>query len=124
MTYAGQPARPTTYRGIEMRSRLEAKFAAYLDDQGYLWHYEPRAYAGNGGQYLPDFEIATVPDRTFVEVRPTLERAYLAMTQMQVIWESEPGALLVIAVSGGPFFSARRGEKWECWGASDEWANR
>lgn len=97
------PARPTTYRGIHMRSRLEAIVAAELDKHGADWSYEPRAYANHQGQYLPDFELVgmrgtPLPRPTFMEVRPTLERAYLAMSVMAIIWDSEPDALLVIHV--------------------------
>lgn len=89
-------ARPTTYRGIKMRSRLEARVASELDTNDYTWTYEPRAYAGVGGQYLPDFELTGAPFPLFMEVRPTLERALQALTPMTVIWESEPDAHLVV----------------------------
>lgn len=96
-------ARPTTYRGIPMRSRLEATVAEWMDANGWFWEYEPRAYAGHGGQYLPDFEIIDVrgqfiPRPYFLEVRPTLERAYEGTRQMQIILESEPSAILQIAI--------------------------
>lgn len=97
-------ARPTTYKGIQMRSRLEALFAAELDALGAEWVYEPRAYAGDGGQYLPDFQILTSPQQQpytrpyFIEVRPTVEGAFRAMPQMQVILESLPDAILHVVV--------------------------
>lgn len=50
-------ARPTVYKGIQMRSRLEAGFAAWLDSEGLAWTYEPFAVADGSGQYLPDFLI-------------------------------------------------------------------
>ena len=105
-------ARPTTYRGIRMRSRLEARFAADLDATGGVeWIYEPRAYANAHGQYLPDFQVLTydgtpMTQGLFFEVRPTLERAYLAMTQMPVIWDSEPDADLWISIPGEVWFHA------------------
>jgi hypothetical protein len=55
-------ARPTTYNGIEMRSRLEARVAAWLDDVGIPWEYEPRAFASAQGQYLPDFQLGGLRD--------------------------------------------------------------
>ncbi len=54
--------RPTTYNGIEMRSRLEAGYAAWLDQWGFNWEYEPRAFASDAGQYLPDFRLRDVPE--------------------------------------------------------------
>lgn len=68
-------ARPTTHRGIAMRSRLEAGFAAWLDSVRLDWTYEPQCYASELGQYLPDFHLAGVPIRgaeprhIFVEVK-------------------------------------------------------
>jgi hypothetical protein len=51
------PGRPTIYRGIQMRSRLEADFARWLDQRGRRWTYEPQCFAGPHGQYLPDFHV-------------------------------------------------------------------
>jgi hypothetical protein len=97
-------ARPTTYRGVAMRSRLEASVAQYLDEIGFDWDYEPRAYGGTGGQYLPDFVLygrGLNRDETHVwEVRPTVEAAFSALTEMLVIWESEPGWRLCVVIPG------------------------
>lgn len=57
MTAITMKARPTTYSGIKMRSRLEALFAEELDQWGIGWTYEPECFAGPGGQYLPDFKL-------------------------------------------------------------------
>lgn len=67
--------RPTLYRGIRMRSRLEASYAAHLDaDAGlYTWSYEPDCFAAPAGQWLPDFRIeyTTNPiDWEWVELKP------------------------------------------------------
>lgn len=93
-------ARETVYRGVHMRSRLEARYAAYLDAKGEAWEYEPLAFGGRGGQYLPDFRLAPINQTYpwYVEVRPTEERAQSALTQMLVIRESEPDAYLEIVI--------------------------
>jgi len=89
-----------------MRSRLEAQFAAELDEEGRRWSYEPRAFANQSGQYLPDFQVhpddegEADPYPTFIEVRPTVDGAYRAMSQMPIIWDSEPKACLIIVVPG------------------------
>jgi hypothetical protein len=81
--------------------------AAEFDRDGIIWAYEPRAFANELGQYLPDFLLGPVDDlRAYVEVKPTLELAYLAMPRMQVIWDSEPDALLVIIVDQDVVLSA------------------
>lgn len=47
---------PTTYNGIRFRSRLEADFARWFDENGMLWSYEAEGYRlANGLSYLPDF---------------------------------------------------------------------
>jgi len=47
------PAIPTVYKGIEMRSRLEAKWAAFFDAVGLPWEYEPIKLDG----WWPDFRL-------------------------------------------------------------------
>lgn len=102
------PARPTTYRGIQMRSRLEALYAAAMDANGVTWEYEPRAFANERGQYLPDFLVIDGPLRYYVEVRPTVERGLLAPERMAIIWDSEPDAELFVWIDEG--FLALRGD--------------
>lgn len=88
------PPRKTIYKGIEMRSRLEAGFAAWLDRMGLEWEYEPHAVGDEHGQYLPDFLVQDVfvldgdgPGAAYFEVKPSsgaadwlrLERAAVAL---------------------------------------------
>lgn len=66
------PARPTTYNGVKMRSRLEAAWAEQFDSMGWAWKYEPECFATADGQYLPDF-LVSIPgyaDHVYVEVKP------------------------------------------------------
>ena len=49
---------PCTYKGVKMRSRLEATWAAVLDNYGIEWVYEPEGYElSDGTLYLPDFYL-------------------------------------------------------------------
>lgn len=95
-------ARPTNYRGTLMRSRLEALWAASLDREGLPWEYEPLAFGGIGGQYLPDFEIFAPHLYEFgpiyLEVKPTSVDLEEAKRRMEIILESEPKALLLLWV--------------------------
>lgn len=51
----------TSYKGYRFRSRLEAKWAVFLDYVGWEWQYEPEGYdLGAGDRYLPDFLIEDV----------------------------------------------------------------
>jgi hypothetical protein len=108
-------ARPTTYKGIKMRSRLEATYAARLDELGEDWTYEPRAYADSSGQYLPDFEVRVAGGyKVFIEVRPTVTKALEAMGRMEIIWSSEPLAYLVIDIPDKLMFVRYPDTLWEC----------
>ena len=92
-------ARPTMYRGIQMRSRLEADFAQFLDRPAgngrWTWTYEPRCFAGQSGQYLPDFGVEFTGDSPtiFIEVKPRnfpITQVDPLLRRMMVVWDSEP----------------------------------
>ena len=94
---------PTEYRGILMRSRLEASFARALDRAGVSWVYEPRCFEGPEGRWLADFNT----DRYgYVELKPfgpigspgrgrqmMIEQQ---MARMSVARRTEPGAVLTM----------------------------
>jgi len=93
-------ARPTTYKGIRMRSRLEAGYAAHLDALTWLdrstWEYEPRAFANQDGQYLPDF---VVNGNRFIEVKPDSETNLDGvLRRMHIIRDTHPDAVLFVEV--------------------------
>lgn len=105
--------RKTIYRGITMRSRLEASFAGWLDRNGFTWQYEPFCFADQRGQYLPDFcvfgvdptfgcdwdavEPATWQGALYIEVKPPDFDEAKVRRQMQTIWSTNPSAHLLIA---------------------------
>jgi hypothetical protein len=58
----------THYRGCRFRSRLEARWAVFLDHLDVRWEYEKEGYALPSGAYLPDFWL---PDlQCWVEIKP------------------------------------------------------
>jgi hypothetical protein len=65
---------PTQYRGLQMRSRLEAKWACYFDLRGdCTWQYEPIDLAG----WIPDFSLV-MPHKALrkpflAEVKPVFD---------------------------------------------------
>lgn len=61
------PAIPTTFEGVNFRSRLEARWAAMFDLLGWRWTYEPIDLAG----YIPDF-VVHLAEPTLVEVKPAM----------------------------------------------------
>ncbi len=108
MTTTGHIGRTTVYKGVKMRSRLEAAVAGAFDRGNVPWEYEPAAFQDtHGKQYLPDFRITAPiasdvlvgfrPVRFYVEVKPTLESMIAAHNSkaMRAIWTSEPSALLM-----------------------------
>lgn len=113
-------ARPAEYRGVAMRSQLEADFAKHLDNNGLPgWTYEPRIYRGEADPgYLPDFQIGSA----FFEVKPTLAEVTEAARRMEVIWETNPDAVLVVACGEQcRFYTAVKGRRWESW--VERWAH-
>lgn len=71
-------ALPTSYAGVEFRSRLEARTAMLLDQHQLDWHYEAEGFElSDGTRYLPDFWLPRI--RTYIEVKgqnvPGVEKA-------------------------------------------------
>ncbi len=97
--------RRTIYRGVTMRSRLEATYAGLLDQNDVLWQYEPFCFADEKGQYLPDFRLDTAGHIIYVDVKP---RAPFDVDdlkrRMEIIWRSERMAGLGIWVEGHPWY--------------------
>lgn len=61
----------TRYKGYRFRSRLEARWAVYLDAVGLRYEYEPEGFTlENGERYLPDFWLPDV--NSWAEVKPTV----------------------------------------------------
>lgn len=49
----------TRYAGYRFRSRLEARWAIFLDHMRIGWEYEPEGFETSAGLYLPDFKISS-----------------------------------------------------------------
>ncbi len=62
---------PTTYHGIEFRSKLEAKYAQAFDRLGIAWEYEGHGFRFDDGTcYCPDFYMPEID--TYFEVKGVL----------------------------------------------------
>ena len=65
---------PTKYKGINFRSRLEARWAVFFDSMGdsdsmgIRWEYEKEGYQLRSGWYLPDFWLPEM--QLWIEVKP------------------------------------------------------
>ena len=66
----GIKAIPTTYKAVPFRSRLEARWAVFLDSLAVDWRYEhhPFLLAPTGEGYLPDFYLPEYS--SWIEVKP------------------------------------------------------
>jgi hypothetical protein len=60
----------TIYRGYRFRSRLEARWAVFLDAAGVDWQYEAEGFDLGGIYYLPDFWLSV--ERKFLEIKPEI----------------------------------------------------
>ena len=60
---------PTVFRGVQFRSRLEARWAALFQALRWSWTYEPCDYNG----WIPDF-VLNFHRPLLVEVKPALTR--------------------------------------------------
>lgn len=106
---APMTARPTIYKGVEMRSRLEAWWAERFDKAGVGWEYEPSAFADESGQYLPDFRYtqARPGGRTatvYLEAKGVVADPAPFCTRMEIIWSTDPTATLMLAEGHGERF--------------------
>lgn len=102
---------PQVYNGVRLRSKLEARWAAFFDDIGMNWLYEAEGVDLDGLWYLPDFWL---PDcRTFFEVKglwndldqekvARLHRKALAENIMVAVGQSERRNLVVGSVRATP----------------------
>lgn len=63
--YTIQP-KPTVYEGRLFRSNLEATWAAFFDNMGWKWEYEPIVLDG----WIPDFLLKQWGTDVWCEVKP------------------------------------------------------
>jgi len=85
-------AKPTDYRGITFRSKLEAQWAVFLEHHRLCadWQYEPRSYeiAVKGWTYTPDFWVSVGGIEVFLEIKPvpiTDKHAFFLMEFTRVL---------------------------------------
>lgn len=68
-------AKPTRYRGVQFKSRLEARWAIFLDNLYLIteWVYEPAKFKmqGTNWEYTPDFRISLAVFQLYLEIKPT-----------------------------------------------------
>lgn len=100
-------AHPTVYGGRQFRSRLEAKWAAFFDQSGWAFEYEPFDLDG----WSPDFMLG---DHTLVEVKPISAPDQDTINKMTAaaVRAKWPGELLLVGVA--PLFDMQDGPYISC----------
>src|SRR6266478_3858732 len=96
----------TIYHGYRFRSRLEARFAVFLDTLGIKYEYEKEGFDLDGVWYLPDFWLPE--QECWAEIkgqRPTEEEQTKA--RHLSLHSGKPVHLLY-----GEFLSPETGSHW------------
>lgn len=78
MTVSRLKALPTTYRRVQFRSRLEARWAVFFDELNLHWEYEPQGFTLDNRKdkhpdscYCPDFLVRTPQKQDmWLEIKP------------------------------------------------------
>lgn len=82
---------PTLYRGIRFRSRTEARIAAFFDEVGWTWTYEPFDLDG----YIPDF-VLHFDDPLLVEVKAEVIFENLSRHERKIERSGWTGEALIV----------------------------
>lgn len=100
---------PTMYAGVQFRSRLEARWAAFFDLCGDKWEYEPVDLHG----WIPDFRLPDTFQTPLVEVKPA--------SDLHALWQYVEK--IERAVPPGPVFllGERPFRRPACFGPNDEY---
>jgi hypothetical protein len=88
---------PTRYKGVQYRSRLEAKWAAFFDNIGWQYTYEPFDLGG----YIPDFLIHG--NHPFlIEVKPAVTLDDYRAPISKIERADSPYDVLIVGVTARP----------------------
>jgi hypothetical protein len=93
----------THYNGYKFRSRLEARWAVFLDDLFIKWDYEIEGFeTENGLRYLPDFLIHN-DKKTKLLLEVTGEEIGFNRIKIDNFVNSCDGKFVVVVVFGDPY---------------------
>lgn len=90
----------TIYKGIEFKSKLESKFALFLDALNIKWKYEPRAFflhdeEGKCFKYIPDFYCYEI--HTWIEVKGNIKEHNKKISKNFIKNNFTTGSLILIS---------------------------
>lgn len=96
---------PTEYRGILMRSRLEANIGFLLENLYIKWEYEPRWFLLENGQtYLPDFFLPEL--NTWIEGKGIITE--MSKEAMREFVKNRNTEIILISDVETLFFSSKK----------------
>lgn len=96
----------TSYKGYRFRSRLEARWAVFMDSLGIEWIYENEGYDIAGEWYLPDFILPE--QKIILEIKPKLPADQYYDTDLLELLSEKIGMTGYI-LSGQPWVDDKEG---------------
>lgn len=91
----------TVYNGYRFRSRLEARWAVFLDEVRVEYQYELEGYElGAGIKYLPDFFLPSIG--VHVEVKPNRDFLTDKATIKKLLLFAVDGNMPLVIIAGSP----------------------
>jgi hypothetical protein len=88
----------TEYNGIIFRSKMEAKWAFFMDEIGIKYDYEPETFdLGEGVYYIPDFYLPEIDG--FLEIKPEYNPTYSPVDRFALVTKKH-----IIVMQGNPFY--------------------
>jgi len=98
---------PTTYKKVQMRSKLESKVAMFLDGLKIKWIYEPTTFLlSDGIMYKPDFYLPKL--KMWIEVKGVIGENNHQISRKFV--EENKTELILIGSKEIYWFSTKEGE--------------
>lgn len=95
----------TIYKGIKMRSKLETKFAFFLDSLNIKWEYEPKTFLlSNGVPYRPDFYLTEL--KIWCEVKGDIQQHNKDISKQFVI-DNDTTLILIDGLGNTHWFDNR-----------------
>ena len=95
----------TEYADTTFRSQLEVRWAAYFDQRGIAWQYEPVRLSG----WTPDFRLVLNGVEAYAEVKPVSE--FPMDVAQRMLGAGRPDDILILG--GEPRHAWRQwGDKW------------
>lgn len=88
----------TEYNGIIFRSKMEAKWAFFMDQINIKYDYEPETFdLGENIYYIPDFYLPEIDK--FLEIKPEFNPTQSPVERFALVTKKD-----IIVMHGNPFF--------------------